>query len=187
MRATPILQRLVCTQLGGSAGLVQLMCTSAIGQGLNASMGDTQPWCVGFQCIIVSTFRFADLAIAWKIAYVLRGWSPLSLLKTVCVARTTYPVSPRLSNECRSVRVRATHVRSRAHRLRQVVLEALQRQASYRCAPKRCNSRTVPWVQAFSPQLLPVIVFLMRIYLPTVRSRRPAALRRAWRSVTDPP
>nr|VWO97643.1 Efflux pump FUB11 (Fusaric acid biosynthesis protein 11) [Ganoderma boninense] len=41
------------------------------GQGLNASMGDTHN-------------------LAWKVAYVLRGWSPLSLLKTYESERRTY-------------------------------------------------------------------------------------------------
>ncbi|PIL24556.1 hypothetical protein GSI_12440 [Ganoderma sinense ZZ0214-1] len=41
------------------------------GQGLNASMGDTHN-------------------LAWKVAYVLQGWSPLSLLKTYESERRTY-------------------------------------------------------------------------------------------------
>ena len=65
-----------------------------VGQGLNASMGDTHNLGKLDASIYLPS---ADSIAAWKVTYVLRGWSPLSILKTVCTYNVAYSISPGLN------------------------------------------------------------------------------------------
>jgi phenol 2-monooxygenase (NADPH) len=56
-----------------------------IGQGMNVSMNDAHN--LGVYSVLMMLIRLLTppLTTAWKLAYVLRGWAGISLLKTVCV------------------------------------------------------------------------------------------------------
>ena len=58
------------------------------GQGMNASMNDTHNLGNAYTTIVVR--NVLTLGIAWKLAYILRGWADQSLLKTYELERRKY-------------------------------------------------------------------------------------------------
>lgn len=83
-----------------------------LGQGMNASMNDTHN--LGTHLIHVARRRLKIECSAWKLAQVLRGWSSMSLLKTVGFKWLTFQYLLYLFF---SVRTRTQKIRTRPDKL----------------------------------------------------------------------